>query len=196
MRFSSFAATAALAGSAIAVDHLVVVGNGSLTFEPANLTAAEGDTVTFKFWPKSHSVAQAAFAKPCEPMENGFWSGFIPSEKGAAATTFMIEIKNASQPLWYYCSRGNHCQEGMVGVINPPASGQKTLAAFAKAAANATNSTSPTSATAVGGMLMNGTSMDGSGTNGTNSPGAASMLSASKGAIFTVAVGMVASLLL
>lgn len=120
MRFSTVAATAAIAGSAMAADHLVVVGNGTLTFEPANLTAAEGDTVTFKYWPKSHSVAQATFAKPCEPMANGFWSGYIPSEKGAAATTFQIEIKNASQPLWYYCSRATHCQEGMVGVINPP----------------------------------------------------------------------------
>ncbi|KAJ4355766.1 uncharacterized protein N0V89_003786 [Didymosphaeria variabile] len=193
MRFSLFtAATAALAGSAAAVDHLVVVGNNSkLIFEPANITAAEGDTVTFKFWPKSHSVAQAAFAKPCEPMQDGFWSGFIPSEKGAAATTFMVNITNASQPLWFYCSRAEHCQDGMVGVINAPTSGQKTLAAFMKAAANATNNTSPVTTAGAGGMLMNGTTM-----NGTAGTGAASMMSASNYALGTVAIGMLASFML
>ncbi|KAF9737765.1 hypothetical protein PMIN06_007255 [Paraphaeosphaeria minitans] len=195
MRFSLFtAATVALAGSAAAVDHLVVVGNGTLTFEPANLTAAEGDTVTFKFWPKSHSVAQAAFASPCTPMPKGFWSGFIPSEKGAAMETFKIDITNASQPLWYYCSRADHCQEGMVGVINAPKSGQKTLAAFTEAAKNATNNTSPVSTAGTGGMLMNGTK--GMGGNGTAEQGAASMMSASNGALFTVALGMAASFML
>lgn len=121
MRFSTFAvATSAVAGSAFAADHIVVAGKSGLTFEPANITAAEGDTVTFKFWPKSHSVAQSAFATPCEPMQNGFWSGFVPVEKGASSTTFQIKITNASQPLWYYCSRATHCQDGMVGVINAP----------------------------------------------------------------------------
>ncbi|KAJ4298150.1 hypothetical protein N0V90_006049 [Kalmusia sp. IMI 367209] len=192
MRFSLFTATAALAGSALAADHLVVVGNGTLTFEPSNFTAAKDDTVTFKFWPKSHSVAQAAFASPCEPMEGGFWSGFIPSEKGAAAMTYMITITNESQPLWFYCSRGNHCQEGMVGVINPPpVSGGKTIEAFAKAAANASNNTSPTTTAGVGGMLMNGTTM-----NGTTNNSGASMLGASNGAIFTAALGMIAFLAL
>jgi plastocyanin len=192
MRFSLFAAaTAALAGSAVAVDHTIVVGNGTLTFEPANLTAAEGDTVTFKFWPKSHSVAQAAFASPCTPMQNGFWSGFVPSEKGAAPQTFMINITNATQPLWYYCSRANHCQDGMVGVINGPTTGQKTIEAFAKAAANATNNTSPVTTAGAGGMLMNGTSM-----NGTMDTGAASAMSASNSALLTVVIGMVASLML
>lgn len=198
MRFSLFtAATAAFAGVASAADHLVVVGNNSLTFEPANITAAEGDTVTFKFWPKSHSVAQAAFNKPCEPMANGFWSGFIPSEKGAAMTTFMVNITNASQPLWFYCSRAEHCQAGMVGVINAPAKGEKTLEAFMKSAKNASQNTSPVSTAGTGGMLMNGTMGGmGGGMNGTAGTGAASMMSASNSAIFTVALGMVASFML
>jgi len=34
--------------------------------------------------------------------------------------TFTYEVKNASQPAWFYCSQGKHCQAGMVGVINPP----------------------------------------------------------------------------
>ena len=203
MRFSLFtAATAALAGSTVAMDHKVVVGNNSkLLFEPANITAAEGDTVTFKFWPKSHSVAQAAFASPCTPMKDGFWSGFVPSEKGAAATTFTIDITNASQPLWFYCSRAEHCQNGMVGVINAPAKGQKTLEAFTKAAKTASNNTSPVTTAGAGGKLVNGTSMDGTSMNGTSmngtmNTGAASMMSASNSALFSMAIGMAASFML
>jgi plastocyanin len=118
MRFSTIISASALAGAAFAMDHLVVVGNGSLKFEPDTITAAEGDTVTFKFWPKNHSVAQGAFAKPCEPMDSGFWSGYIPSTQGAAADTYMIEVKNESTPIWFYCTQGMHCAGGMVGVIN------------------------------------------------------------------------------
>ena len=122
MRFSTIAAaaTTATVSSVYAADHLVVVGNGSLTFEPNNIKAAEGDTVTFKFWPKNHSVAQSTFAKPCEPMEGGVWSGYIPSTEKAAATTFQYKVENASKPIWLYCTQAKHCQSGMVAVINGP----------------------------------------------------------------------------
>ena len=125
MLFSTtiFAATALL-GAAFAEDHKVVVSTktGDLLFNPNNLTAAEGDTVTFHFWPKNHSVVQAAFDSPCTPMEDGFWSGFVPttSTTSLANTTFTYEVTNASTPIWFYCSQGKHCQGGMVGVINPP----------------------------------------------------------------------------
>jgi plastocyanin len=120
MRFS-LATVLAIAGTALAVDHLVVVGNNSkLVFEPDNIKAVEGDTVTFKFWPKNHSVAQATFANPCAPMADGFWSGYIPSAEKAAATEFMYTVENASKPIWFYCTQGKHCQGGMVGVINGP----------------------------------------------------------------------------
>jgi plastocyanin len=124
MHFSTIFAATALAGAAFAENHTIVVSNkgGDLVFKPDTLKAAEGDMVTFKFWPKNHSVAQSTFASPCEPMNNGFWSGFVPtmSMESAANTTFTYEITNASAPIWYYCTQGKHCQGGMVGVINPP----------------------------------------------------------------------------
>ena len=123
MRFSTIIATA-LAGTAFAVEHLVAVGTktGDIVFNPDSITAAEGDTVTFRFWPKNHSVAQSTFAKPCEPAQGGFWSGFVPtlSTSAVANWTYTYEVKNASAPIWFYCSQGQHCQGGMVGVINPP----------------------------------------------------------------------------
>ena len=123
MRFSSFFTATALAGSALAVDHIVSVGKDSkLAFVPDVIQAAEGDTVTFKFWPKNHSIAQGPFTGPCTPSDNGFWSGYVPTtnDTAAATTTFMYTVQNASAPVWFYCTQQRHCQGGMVGVINPP----------------------------------------------------------------------------
>ncbi|KAH9866666.1 hypothetical protein J1614_008359 [Plenodomus biglobosus] len=187
MRFTTIA-VAALAGTAYAADHIVAVGSrtGGLVFEPESITADEGDLVHFKFWPKNHSVAQAAFNRPCEPMNNGFWSGFVPTTDATAAAnwTFTYEVTNASQPIWFYCTQGQHCQAGMVGVINPPQSGPRTLAAFKDASKSARSNISPTSVAGTGGNLtQNATAGTGTGTGtGTNpvsSTAAASHLSGS-----------------
>lgn len=164
MHFSAILTSAAFAGAALAKDIPVAVGNkdGGLTFNPATITAEEGDVVLFHFWPKSHSVAQAAFDKPCEPLNGGFWSGFVPTNDTEAAsdTHFMYTVSNASAPIWFYCSAMRHCQNGMVGVINPPQNNpNRTLEAFAEAAAQASENVSPQGSPTQedGIMLMNGT---------------------------------------
>lgn len=79
------------------------------------------------------TVTQSTFATPCKLLENatisavGFNSGFVPV--AADATEFpawTIEI-TAKAPIWYYCAQGPHCTSGMVGAINPPATGERTL---------------------------------------------------------------------
>lgn len=117
MKTTLISATALLASLATAADHVVVVGKSGLTFTPNNTVAAMGDTVTFHFWPQDHSVVQASFAAPCEPLEGGFYSGFVPVSSGASPKTFTIDV-NTTKPIWFYCSQGKHCQSGMVGVIN------------------------------------------------------------------------------
>ncbi|KAJ4336299.1 hypothetical protein N0V95_008646 [Ascochyta clinopodiicola] len=187
MHFSTLFAATALAGSALAADHKVAVGTktGDLVFKPDSITAAEGDTVTFHFWPKNHSVAQATFNSPCAPMNNGFWSGFVATTdtQNVANSSFTYEVTNASAPVWFYCTQGKHCQSGMVGVINPPATGAKTLAAFKNASAEVSSNVSPTVKAGTGGNLTeNSTSTSPSGTaSGTpaSSTGAASHLSGS-----------------
>jgi plastocyanin len=124
MLYSTLFTAAALVGAAAAEQHVVAVSNktGALVFVPDSIVAAQGDTVMFKFWPKNHSVAQSTFAEPCAPMANGFWSGYVPttSTDAVASEIFTYEVKNASAPVWFYCTQGKHCQAGMVGVINPP----------------------------------------------------------------------------
>jgi len=202
MHFSTIFAATALAGVALAEEHKVAVStkSGDLVFMPDSIKAAEGDTVTFRFWPKNHSVAQATFANPCQPMKNGFWSGFVPttSTQAVANSTFTYEVTNASAPIWFYCTQGKHCQSGMVGVINPPSSGANTLDAFKNSSKQATDNVSPTSKAGSGGKLQeNGTATSGSGPSSASSPastGAASQLSGS--AIFAGLTGLFTYLLL
>lgn len=200
MHFSTVFAATALCSTAFAADHIVAVGNkqGELVFEPDNVQAAEGDTVTFKFWPKNHSVAQAAFASPCQPLANGFWSGYVATSdtSAAASTTFQYNVTNASAPIWFYCTQGQHCQGGMVGAINAPTSGQRTIDAFKQAASNADNNTAPSIRSGSGGTLQNSSS-SGSPTSSGASPsstGAAAALSGN--IVFAGAMGAFAYLLM
>ncbi|KAK0120294.1 hypothetical protein ONS95_011700 [Cadophora gregata] len=127
----------------------VKVGDGGLTFEPNSITAEIGDTVRFQFYSGagSHSVALSAFDTPCQPADNGFFSGIITGNQ-QGDHTFTIDITSTS-PQWYYCSVGSHCQSGMVGVINPPAASPSNdgqdITAFASAAQNVLRQTPPSS---------------------------------------------------
>ena len=123
--------------------HIVKVSNknGDLAFTPKDMKAKVGDMVQFQFYPmvcrisiisglrrlivclQNHSVVQASFDMPCMPMKDsmgvkGLFSGYMPvkpTDTKMPAYTIMV---NDTKPIWYYCSKGDHCQSGMVGVIN------------------------------------------------------------------------------
>ncbi|TCD63551.1 hypothetical protein EIP91_005297 [Steccherinum ochraceum] len=202
MRFTSILAALPLIGAAFAQqNHVVLVGaNGTLSYSPSEVTAANGDTVSFQFVSKNHTVTQSTFAAPCSNMTNpdgslGVDSGFQPVAAGA--TTFQqwtITVNNASAPMWFYCRQANHCSQGMVFAINPTAA--KSFDAFQKAAeASASNSTTGSSpygsSTGAGGSSTPST---GAGsTSGASSPSASPTGGSSSGAIKT---GSAAGLLL
>jgi plastocyanin len=120
-----------------ATDHKVVVGGpGLLTYEPNNVKANPGDTVTFEFKQKNHTVTQSTFAAPCRPItatnpgQNGLDSGFWPVADGATTfPTWTVRI-NDTTPLWFYCKQGNHCGQGMVLAINSVDSGPNNFSAY------------------------------------------------------------------
>jgi plastocyanin len=131
---NSIVATLLLAGGALAQAssatvnvHVVTVSNSTgkeLKFSPNNIKAAVGDMVQFQFMGGNHTVTQSNFANPCVPIHSvmsnvtGFFSGFQPVPAGASSIpTYTIMVSNAS-PIWFYCSQGKHCQNGMVGAIN------------------------------------------------------------------------------
>ncbi|PSR81914.1 hypothetical protein PHLCEN_2v6209 [Hermanssonia centrifuga] len=89
--------------AAVSSDHKVVVGGpNKLFFDPANITAQVGDTVTFQFMQKNHTSTQSTFAEPCISLTQtstsgqvGFDSGFMPvADNATTFPTFTIEIND------------------------------------------------------------------------------------------------------
>jgi len=54
-------------------------------------------------------------------MTTAFYSGFMPTNATFGTTsnvlTYTIPVRD-EKPIWFYCSQGRHCQNGMVGAIN------------------------------------------------------------------------------
>ncbi|KAJ2966630.1 hypothetical protein NQ176_g10056 [Zarea fungicola] len=123
----------------------VDVGKDGLKYTPANTAAQVGDDIEFHYYPMNHTVTQSSFAKPCVPLDGGFFSGFVPTQAdNAGLSTFTITVKDM-KPIWFYCSQtkpASHCQKGMVGSINAPSVGN-TLEAFGALAANTTVTLAP-----------------------------------------------------
>ncbi|KAJ7582974.1 Cupredoxin [Mycena floridula] len=147
MRFS-IAAIALLSSvsSVLSASHIVTVGdNNTLAFNPPQLQVAQGDTVSFEFRSKNHSVTQSTFAAPCAVMTTpkvGVDSGFqLTSNTTNTFAQWTITIDDVSAPLWFFCAQTtpkNHCQAGMVFAINPTAA--KSFDAYL---ANAQNTSNP-----------------------------------------------------
>ena len=126
MRFTTAASVAALATVAYAQDPIVVstlyciyaghmssphtcllqinVGQGGLKFDPQFVDAPANSVVTFNFVGGNHSVSQSSFATPCEPVDGGFSSGFVPvgNNTGSWNLTITDDTKGTcrSRPRW------------------------------------------------------------------------------------------------
>jgi plastocyanin len=68
--------------SSTSQDHKVIVGGTTLTFEPANITAQPGDTITFEFHQKNHTITQSSFANPCQMLSSNSTSGQVGFDSG------------------------------------------------------------------------------------------------------------------
>ncbi|QDS73841.1 hypothetical protein FKW77_006575 [Venturia effusa] len=170
---------------AIAATFTVEVGQGGQdTYTPSTVTAAVGDIVTFKF-DSLHDVAQGPYDSPClSHTEGGIYSGIMSSGE------FSIKINN-TDPIWYYCSVGSHCQNGMVGVINPPSSGE-TLSSYSSAAASASGRSVAGNGVSGGIVGSNSASLfgeSGSSSSSSSASGAASSGSATSGSASSSANG-------
>ncbi|KAK7062131.1 Cupredoxin [Favolaschia claudopus] len=140
------------------VNHVIKVGADGLNYTPSNISAAIGDTVTFEFHPKNHTVTQSSFLQPCKALAEtsttgqvGFKSGFkFVDANETNFPTFQITI-NDTAPIWGYCGQTGHCQSGMVFSINAVEAGKNNFAAFkALAMAGAPSSNSPSGSNSAG----------------------------------------------
>ncbi|KAF8175566.1 Cupredoxin [Pholiota molesta] len=150
--YSSYLGTPPPTPAPVPVDHRIIVGaNGNLVYSPANITAAIGDTVTFEFHPKNHTVTQSSFLKPCQSLQEtsgtaGFKSGFMPVDASATTfPTFQITI-NDTAPIWGYCGQVGHCAAGMVFAINAVESGPNNFESFQQLALHSNSSAAATTA--------------------------------------------------
>ncbi|OCH89103.1 hypothetical protein OBBRIDRAFT_778998 [Obba rivulosa] len=157
---SALASPSSSTAASISADHQVVVGGSNeLVFDPANITANVGDTITFQFMQKNHTATQSSFASPCVSLSEsstngqvGFDSGFMPvADDATSFPTFTIQINDTS-PIWAFCRQTNptsHCGSGMVFSVNAVEDSANNFAAFQTKAIqlNGTNSTSSSSST-------------------------------------------------
>lgn len=112
---------------------------------------------------------------PCKPEQNAIFSDFQPvaapagqgnnqqgngkgrkknnNRQASNNPTFMVPVVD-SQPIYIYCSQAQHCQQGMVMVVNPPAAGMG-VAAYRQKAAKAKNNVSPKGGVSGGQVLNN-----------------------------------------
>ncbi|KAJ7136344.1 hypothetical protein C8R43DRAFT_613323 [Mycena crocata] len=118
---------------------------GPIVFTPNSITATNNTIVSFQFtgFPGNHTVTQSSFDSPCEPLANGFDSGWVSVPQSLTPPpTWNLTITNDQAPIWFYCKQlkgpnsKTHCNLGMVGVINVKP-GAKNLEAFVSAASAA-----------------------------------------------------------
>ncbi|RYP31628.1 hypothetical protein DL767_005635 [Monosporascus sp. MG133] len=129
--------------------HVVSVsgeGDWALKFSPDNIKAAVGDMIQFQFRAGNHSVVQSNFDNPCEPIKmhtgaEGFYSGYqlvAASEEMDMIPTYTVMVQDEN-PMWVYCSQGQHCQNGMTMVVNEntAANSSRSLDEYRRLAAEA-----------------------------------------------------------
>jgi plastocyanin len=69
--------------SAVSSDHVITVGGpGRLIFDPSNITAQIGDTITFRFLQKNHTATQSTFDNPCRSLTSTSTSGQVGFDSG------------------------------------------------------------------------------------------------------------------
>lgn len=140
----SVLAMAGLASAQNVIDVAVgATGSNPFQFSPNNVTAKKGDVVRFTFSgaPGNHSVTQSSLAKPCDPLANGFDSGWvlIPNSNVSPSPEWNLTITDESKPLWFYCKQlapAPHCGVGMLGAIN---ANDTAMTSFMDAAKGNTN---------------------------------------------------------
>ncbi|KAJ7118741.1 hypothetical protein C8R44DRAFT_878298 [Mycena epipterygia] len=141
--------------SAVSTDHLVIVGGpAGNVYTPSNISASPGDTITFQFHEKNHTVTASSFQDPCRALsltsttgQLGFDSGFMAVSANATQfPTYTIQV-NDTQPIWVYCKQTGHCGTGMVFSANAVESGPNNFAAFQAKAIQLNGTSSSASST-------------------------------------------------
>lgn len=117
----------------------VQVGDNGQFYTPNNIPIApKGTVINFQFVGSAHSVVQASYSAPCQPLDGGFDSGVtglkvVSDSSLAHPVQWNLTVTDDTMPIWFYCKAHEpqpHCQHGMVGVINPPTESNQTFQSY------------------------------------------------------------------
>jgi len=124
--------SAALVSARGKIHTVEVGGNSQLIYRPNTVQAAVGDKVVFRFLDKNHTVTNGDPMVGCSPKPQAtpttaqnladfsYNSGFVPvaANQTTKLPEFVLDILS-TDPSYVYCAQAQHCQSGMVMVINP-----------------------------------------------------------------------------
>jgi len=99
------------------VTHTVIVAptQGVLRYVPYAVNASVGDTVRFMWGAGPHTVTKSSALQVCNKSAE---AGAFAS--GQQNKSFIFDqVVTTTEPTFFYCAVGTHCQKGMFGVINP-----------------------------------------------------------------------------
>ncbi|KAM4066874.1 hypothetical protein HRG_000888 [Hirsutella rhossiliensis] len=166
-----------------------VGGQGLVYSPPVNKNIPVGTTVIWEFYAKNHTVTQSTFDKPCEKMQGGFDTGFMPNPGMDPPPKVAMQILT-SDPLWFKCSQATHCQKAMELAVKSGANstapagmeGSKTGGMTGKESSAAGGSMAGQKPGAPGGMGSEGMAgQNGASSGGMGSEGMAGQNGASSG---------------
>lgn len=96
--------------------HTVIVApsQGVLRYIPFAVNASVGDTVKFMWGANNHTVTKSSSLLPCNASAESAFDTKIQVKD----FTFVQKV-TTTEPTFFHCTVGVHCQRGMFGIINP-----------------------------------------------------------------------------
>lgn len=103
-------------GGGATVTVMVAPKQGVLRYVPFAVNASVGTTIEFRWGGGPHTVTKGSALLPCNKSTEDpvFASG--QQEKDFIFT----QVVNDTKPTYYFCGVGQHCNNGMFAIINPP----------------------------------------------------------------------------
>lgn len=103
-------------GGGATVTVMVAPKQGVLRYVPFAVNATVGTTIEFRWGGGPHTVTKGTALLPCNKSNEApvFASG--QQEKDF----IFSQVVNDTNPTYYFCGVGQHCNNGMFAIINPP----------------------------------------------------------------------------
>ncbi|KIJ50485.1 hypothetical protein M422DRAFT_27438 [Sphaerobolus stellatus SS14] len=95
--------------------HTIIVApsQGVLRYVPFAVNATVGDVLHFNWHADRHRVTRSSVLQICNATQTNAFTTSVNN----ASFSFDVTV-NDTQPVFFYCAVGTHCNQGMFGVVN------------------------------------------------------------------------------